>query len=58
MAPSPGDYRPPPWLPGGHLQTIWPLLCKGPRPPLQRAGRLICQHDRRPNGLTVLTQKP
>lgn len=36
MAPSPGDYRPPSWLPGGHLQTIWPLLCKGPRPPLQR----------------------
>ncbi len=29
-------YRAPPWLPGGHAQTLWPLLIK-PRPlPLRR----------------------
>lgn len=34
---SPADsYRAPAWLPGGHAQTLWPLLCKGPRPHLQR----------------------
>lgn len=26
-------YRPPPWLPGGHAQTIWPLVIKA-RPPV------------------------
>lgn len=30
------DYRPPPWLPGRHLQTLWPLACEGPLPPYQR----------------------
>ena len=29
-------YRAPAWLPGGHAQTIWPLLIKGPRPPYRR----------------------
>ena len=34
---SPADsYRAPAWLPGGHAQTNWPLLCKGPLPRLQR----------------------
>jgi hypothetical protein len=31
MPPASADsYRAPAWLPGGHAQTIWPLLCKGP----------------------------
>ncbi len=30
------NYRPPAWLPGGHAQTIWPLLIKGPLPPYRR----------------------
>ncbi len=29
-------YRAPAWLPGGHAQTIWPLLIKGPLPPYRR----------------------
>ena len=29
-------YPAPPWLPGGHAQTIWPLLIKGPLPPYRR----------------------
>jgi predicted alpha/beta-fold hydrolase len=29
-------YRAPAWLPGGHAQTIWPLLLKGPLPPYRR----------------------
>jgi hypothetical protein len=29
-------YRSPPWLPGGHAQTIWPLLIKGPLPSYRR----------------------
>ena len=29
-------YRSPGWLPGGHAQTIWPLLIKGPMPPYRR----------------------
>ena len=29
-------YRSPGWLPGGHAQTIWPLLIKGPLPPYRR----------------------
>ncbi len=29
-------YRSPDWLPGGHAQTIWPLLIKGPLPPYRR----------------------
>lgn len=33
--PAPG-YAAPPWLPGGHAQTIWPLLCKGAAPALLR----------------------
>ena len=34
------SYRAPPWLPGGHAQTIWPALfarrCVGPMPGLRR----------------------
>ncbi len=30
------NYRAPAWLPGGHAQTIWPLLIKGPLPPYRR----------------------
>lgn len=34
------NYQAPPWLPGGHLQTIWPALyarrVDGPRPALRR----------------------
>ena len=29
-------YRAPAWLPGGHAQTIWPLLIKGPMPRYRR----------------------
>ena len=29
-------YRSPGWLPGGHAQTIWPLLIKGSLPPYRR----------------------
>lgn len=29
-------YFAPAWLPGGHAQTIWPLLIKGPLPPYRR----------------------
>ncbi len=29
-------YLPPAWLPGGHAQTIWPLLIKPPRLKLRR----------------------
>lgn len=29
-------YAAPRWLPGGHAQTIWPLLCKGRPPGFQR----------------------
>ncbi|MFN4325428.1 MAG: YheT family hydrolase [Azonexus sp.] len=36
MKPASPSYRAPAWLPGGHAQTIWPLLIK-PRPiPLRR----------------------
>ena len=31
-----GPYRAPAWLPGGHAQTIWPLLIKGPLPAYRR----------------------
>jgi predicted alpha/beta-fold hydrolase len=30
------DYTAPAWLPGGHAQTIWPLLIKGPLPRYRR----------------------
>lgn len=30
------DYRPPRWLPGGHLQTIYPLLIKPAAPDYRR----------------------
>jgi hypothetical protein len=30
------DYRAPSWLPGGHAQTIYPLLIKPPRYPYRR----------------------
>jgi len=29
-------YLPPAWLPGGHAQTMWPLLIKGPLPRYRR----------------------
>ncbi len=29
-------YAAPPWLPGAHAQTIWPLLIKGPLPSYRR----------------------
>ena len=29
-------YLAPAWLPGGHAQTIWPLLIKGPLPRYRR----------------------
>ena len=29
-------YTPPPWLPGGHAQTIWPLAIKGRVPDYRR----------------------
>ncbi len=29
-------YQPPAWLPGGHLQTLWPLLGPGPAPAYRR----------------------
>ena len=29
-------YASPWWLPGGHLQTIWPVLARPPRPALER----------------------
>jgi uncharacterized protein len=29
-------YRSPGWLPGGHLQTLWPLLRQGPLPAYRR----------------------
>jgi predicted alpha/beta-fold hydrolase len=31
-----GPYQAPPWLPGAHAQTIWPLLIKGPLPDYRR----------------------
>ena len=34
--PTQDSYRAPAWLPGGHIQTVWPLLLKGPLPPYQR----------------------
>ncbi len=30
------SYQAPAWLPGGHAQTIWPLLIKGPLPAYRR----------------------
>jgi predicted alpha/beta-fold hydrolase len=30
------NYAAPAWLPGGHAQTIWPLLIKGPLPRYRR----------------------
>ena len=32
----PSQYLAPAWLPGGHAQTIWPLLIKGPLPSYRR----------------------
>ena len=32
----PSHYLAPAWLPGGHAQTIWPLLIKGPLPAYRR----------------------
>lgn len=36
MTPSITRYIAPRWLPGGHAQTIWPLLRKGPLPDFRR----------------------
>lgn len=36
MTPSITPYTAPRWLPGGHVQTIWPLLRRGTSPPLRR----------------------
>ena len=33
---NPPAYSAPAWLPGGHAQTIWPLLRKGPLPSYRR----------------------
>lgn len=33
---APSAYRAPWWLPGGHLQTIWPFLLGAPPVPLRR----------------------
>ena len=33
---DPGPYRAPWWLPGPHLQTLWPALVLRPRPPAYR----------------------
>lgn len=33
---GPADFSAPGWLPGGHLQTLWPLLRKGSPPHYQR----------------------
>jgi predicted alpha/beta-fold hydrolase len=35
-AAAPPSYRAPKWLPGGHVQTIYPLLIKAPPPPYRR----------------------
>jgi len=35
-AAPPPSYRAPRWLPGGHLQTLWPQLCQGPLPAFRR----------------------
>lgn len=42
------DYRAPWWLPGGHLQTIWPALFARPRP--AEALRLDRERWRAPDG--------
>jgi predicted alpha/beta-fold hydrolase len=33
---SSGEYRAPPWLPGGHAQTIWPYFLRRSRAPMRR----------------------
>ncbi|TAH40176.1 MAG: alpha/beta fold hydrolase, partial [Betaproteobacteria bacterium] len=33
---GPSAYRAPWWLPGGHLQTIWPVACKAALPAYRR----------------------
>lgn len=38
MSPTAQPYHAPAWLPGGHAQTIWPLLIK-PKPPKLRRER-------------------
>jgi len=42
------SYRAPWWLPGGHLQTIWPTLFARPRP--AEAIRLMRERWRAPDG--------
>jgi predicted alpha/beta-fold hydrolase len=36
MSRTPPPYVPPPWLPGNHAQTIWPLTIKGTMPRVER----------------------
>ena len=36
VPPAEQHYLAPPWLPGGHAQTIWPLLIKGQLPGYRR----------------------
>ncbi len=36
MKPAARPYRAPAWLPGGHAQTLWPLLIKPAAPPFRR----------------------
>jgi len=36
LTPAPIPYRAPAWLPGGHAQTLWPLLIKQRPLPLRR----------------------
>src|SRR5689334_2987031 len=42
------DYRAPWWLPGGHLQTVWPALLARPR--LARASGYARERWRAPDG--------
>ena len=42
------DYRAPWWLPGGHMQTIWPALVSRPRP--ARSPGYVRERWRAPDG--------
>jgi uncharacterized protein len=42
------DYRAPWWLPGGHLQTVWPALLS--RPSLTRSPAYVRERWRAPDG--------
>lgn len=45
MGKPPPGYRAPRWLAGGHAQTLWPLLRKGPLPPYCRERWTTPDHD-------------